>query len=391
MDFSLTEEQRLARDSVRAFVNKELMPLESQFLRDEREGRRGLTDEHLGELQQKAKRSGFWGIDTPEEYGGANVGPIISSLIRMELSRTCIPFTFGGQADHLLLACNEEQKQEYLIPMIAGDRISSFGATEPGAGSDLRQMRTRAVRDGDDWIINGEKTFITMGNVADFVIMFAVTDPDKGSEGGVTCFLVDREMGYTSEQIYTMGRMQRAPATLSFQDVRVPHRNILGEEGWGFNLAQQWIGRGRISIASDAIGVSERLLQMAIDHAKNRVSMGHPIAEYQAIQWQIADSHVEIEALKLLTLLAAWRAEAGRDARHEAAMAKLVGGITANQVADRVLQIHGGMGYTKELPIEMWYREVRAWRIYEGTDEIQRRAIARNLFKGHVKLGNIGA
>ncbi|MBO0854088.1 MAG: acyl-CoA dehydrogenase family protein [Nocardia sp.] len=390
LDFSLSDEQRMMRDAVRSFVDKKLMPLETDFLHEEREGRRGLTDEHERELQLEAKKSGFWGLETPEEYGGADVGPIINSLIRMELGRTCIPFTFGGYADNILFAANDSQQQEYLIPTIEGRRISSFGATEPGAGSDLRRMRTRAVRDGDDWIINGEKIFITNGHAADFVMVFAVTDPEKGTDGGVTCFLVDRDMGYTSQPIHAMGKMHHPPAVLSFQDVRVPHRNILGEEGWGFKLALQWIGRGRFLIASDAVGTSERLLQMAIEHAKNRVSMGHSIADYQAIQWQIADSHVEIEALKYLTLFSAWKAENGQDPRHSAAVAKLVGGITVNQVVDRVLQIHGGMGYTKELPIEWWYRDVRAWRIYEGTDEIQRRTIARNLLKGHVRLGTIG-
>lgn len=390
LDFSLSDEQRMMRDAVRAFVDKELMPLEEDFLREEREGRQGLTHEHERELQLRAKKFGFWGVETPEEYGGANLGPIVNSLIRMELGRTCVPFTFGGYADNILFAANESQKQEYLIPTIEGDRISSFGLTEPGAGSDLSQMRTRAVRDGDEWVINGEKIFITNGHAADFVLVFAVTDPGKGANGGVTCFLVDRDMGYTSQPIRAMGKTHHPAASLSFQDVRVPHRNILGEEGLGFKLAMQWIGRGRYLIASDAIGTSERLLGMAIEHAKNRISMGHRIADYQAIQWQIADSHVQIEALKYLTLFAAWQAENGQDARHAAAVAKLVGGITANQVVDRVMQIHGGMGYTKELPIEWWYREVRAWRIYEGTDEIQRRAIARNLLKGHIKLGNIG-
>ena len=172
--------------------------------------------------------------------------------------------------------------------------------------------------------------------------------------------------------------------------MRVPEENILGKLGGGFDLAMEWIGQGRYLIPARAIGSAERMLQMAIDHAKNRISMGHPIADYQAIQWMIADSQVEIEAAKWLTLYAAWLVREGKDARHASSIAKLNGATMANQVVDRVLQIHGGMGYTKELPIERWYRELRLLRIFEGTDEIQRRTIARNLLKGHARLGTIG-
>lgn len=391
LDFSLSDEQRMIRDSVRAFIQKEIYPLENQVLRNERQGKPALEDGQLRELQDKAKDQGFWGINTPDEFGGAELGAIVDSVVAIELGRTFVPFTFGGYADNILFAGNAEQREAYLIPTLHGDRISSFAITEPGAGSDATRIRTRAVRDGDDWIITGEKTFITAGHEADFVMVFAVTDPEKGANGGITCFLVDRSMGYTSELIQTMGAPGSAwPASLIFDGVRVPHRNILGEEGRGFELAMEWIGAGRYIIPASAIGASERLLGMAIEHAKNRVSMGHPIAEYQAIQWQIADSHVEIEQLKWLTLFAAWQVENGQDARHSAAIAKLTGSIVANEVVDRVMQIHGGMGYTRELPIERWYRELRLLRIYEGTDEIQRRTIARNLLKGHAKLGEIG-
>lgn len=391
LNFSLSDEQRMIRDTVRAFIQKEVMPLEAQVLRNERNGRPALEPGQLKELQNKAKEAGFWGVVTPEEYGGANLGAVLNAIITMEVNRTFVPFTFGGWADNILFACNAEQKQRYLLPTLSGERVSCFAITEPGAGSDATRIRTRAVRDGDDWIINGEKTFITSGHQADFAIVFAITDPGKGANDGITCFLVDRDMGWRSELIQTMGAPGSAwPASLVFEDVRVPNRNILGEEGRGFALAMAWIGDGRYVIPAAAIGASERLLDMAIEHAKNRVSMGHPIAEYQAIQWQIADSHVEIEALKYLTLFAAWQVENGKDARHAASIAKLTGAITANKVVDRVLQIHGGMGYSRELPIERWYRELRLLRIYEGTDEIQRRTIARNLIKGHAKLGEIG-
>ncbi|WP_199434633.1 acyl-CoA dehydrogenase family protein [Qaidamihabitans albus] len=387
VDFSLSDEERQIRDTVRSFVRKEVMPLEPEVLRNERAGAPALEPDVLRELRGKARKAGFWGVNTPEEYGGMDLGALMSAIVVMETGRTFVPFSFGGSADNILYGGNEEQKRRYLLPTIEGERRSCFAITEPGAGSDARNIRTRAVRDGGDWVINGEKTFITGGNEADFVMVFAVTDPEKGADGGVTCFLVDRDMGWKSEPIPTMG--QWGPASLVFDDVRVPGSNVLGEVGGGFALAMRWIGQGRFLIPARAIGSAERMLQMAVDHAKLRHSMGHPIAEYQAIQWQIADSQVEIESAKWLTLYAAWRVQQGMDARHASSIAKLHGAVMANQVVDRVLQIHGGMGYTKELPIERWYRELRLLRIFEGTDEIQRRTIARNLIKGHARLGGI--
>ncbi len=201
----------------------------------------------------------------------------------------------------------------------------------------------------------------------------------------MTCFLVDREAGWRSEPIPTMGEW--GPASLVFDNVRVPESNVLGEVGKGFELAMKWIGRGRYLLPARALGACERLLSMAIDYANTRETFGKPLAERQAIQWMIADSQVEIEALRLLVLHAAWQVDNGRDSRHAQSIAKLYGGVKANEIVDRVLQIHGGMGYTRELPIERWYRELRLLRIYEGTDEIQRRTIARDLLKGYVKVG----
>jgi acyl-CoA dehydrogenase len=205
----------------------------------------------------------------------------------------------------------------------------------------------------------------------------------------VTCFLVDRDRGWRSEYIDTMGEW--GPAALVFEDVRVPHSAILGEEGKGFELAMRWIGKGRYLLPARALGACERLVEMGMEHARNRVTFGKPIAERQAIQWMIADSAVEIEALRWLVLAAAWQVDAGLDSRQGQSMAKLYGGVRANEIVDRVLQMHGGMGYTRELPVERWYRELRLLRIYEGTDEIQRRTIARNLLKGHASIrGHLG-
>jgi acyl-CoA dehydrogenase len=389
MDLTLTDEEREIREWVRTFVTKELMPLEPQVLERERGGERGFTLEELRALQDKARQSGFFGVLTPEEYGGMGLGSLMAALIEIELGRTFVQFKFGGDADNILFHANDEQKKCYLEPTISGERHSCFAITEPGAGSDARNIRTSAVRDGDEWVINGEKTFITGGDIADFTMVFAVTDKEKGADGGVTCFLVDREAGWTSAPIPTMGEW--GPASLSFQDVRVPHSAILGEEGRGFELAMKWIGKGRFMLPARALGACERLVEMAMDQARNRVTFGEPIANRQAIQWMIADSAVEIEALRWLVLTAAWQVDQGLDSRQAQSMAKLYGGVQANQIVDRVLQIHGGMGYTRELPIERWYRELRLLRIYEGTDEIQRRTIARNLLSGHVSVrGHLG-
>ncbi|AXB45416.1 acyl-CoA dehydrogenase family protein [Amycolatopsis albispora] len=387
MDFTLSTEEREVRDWVRTFVQRELVPREQEVLRRERAGQPGLTEDELTELQLKAKESGFWGVQTPEDYGGMGLSAVMTALLEAELGRTFVQFRFGGAADNILFHANEEQKERYLLPTISGERKSCFAITEPGAGSDAKAIRTTARKVGSDWVINGEKTFITGGNEADFTMVFAITDPEKGADGGVTCFLVDRDMGWRSEYIDTMGEW--GPAALVFEDVRVPESQILGELGGGFKLAMQWIGRGRYLLPARAIGSCERLLTMAIDHANTRETFGAPIAERQAIQWMIADSGVELEALRWLVLHAAWQVDQGLDSRHAQSIAKLYGGVKANEIVDRVLQIHGGMGYTRELPIERWYRELRLLRIYEGTDEIQRRTIARNLLKGHVKVGGV--
>lgn len=387
MDFTLSSEQKMVQRTIRDFVKKELMPLESEVLRNEREGQPGVSEEKAAELQQKAKRLGFWGINTPEEYGGANLGSMMTALLLMELGRTFVPFSFGGTADNILYHGNEEQKQRYLIPTIEGTRKSCFALTEPGAGSDAGNIRMAAVKDGDEYVLNGEKVFITNGNEADFAMVFAWTDRTKAPHEGITCFLVDRAMGWRSQPIATMGEW--GPASLVFEDVRVPAENILGPIGGGLRLAFQWIGNARWVIPARGIGIAERVLQMAIDHANSRVTFGKPIADRQAIQWMIADSAVEIEATKWITLRAAWMLDQGVDNRHQASLSKLYGANMVNQVVDRALQIHGGMGYTKELPLERWYREVRLFRIFDGTDEIQRFIIARNLLKGHVKVGEL--
>lgn len=384
MRLRLSDEQKMVQKTIRKFVEKELMPLENEVLKNEREGREGISKEKLKELQLKAKAAGFWGINTPEKYGGANLGQIMLAIVLMETSKTFVPFQFGGSADNILYYGNEEQKKKYLIPTINGEKKSCFAITEPDAGSDTRNLKMTAVKDGNEWVLNGEKTFITGGNEADFALVIAVTDKEKGPNG-VTCFIVDRDMGWRSEYIDTMGEW--GPAALIFDNVRVPEENILGEVNGGYKIGLEWIGFARWIVGARAVGAAERLLQMAINYSKERVTFGKPIAERQAIQWQIADSAVEIEAAKWLVLNAAFTLDEGEDNTHLASMAKLYGANMGNRVVDRVLQIHGGMGYTRELPIERWYREARLWRIYDGTDEIQRLVISRNLLRGYVKIG----
>ncbi|MFG1602953.1 acyl-CoA dehydrogenase family protein [Actinoplanes sp. NPDC049265] len=386
MDFSLSDEERAIRDTARQFIAKEVMPLEAEVLRRERNHRPGLERGELVELRQKAKKFGYWGLGTPEQYGGMDLPAVMQSLIWTEVGRTFVPFSFGGEADNILYYANEDQKREFLVPTIEGERISCFAITEPGAGSDAANIKLSARRDGDDWVLNGEKTFITNGNDADFCIVVAVTDREKGVRGGgTTAFLVDRSMGWTSEVIETMGEAR--PASLIFDDVRVPSRNILGEIGQGFELGMKWIGRGRYLIPSAALGSAERALGMAVEYANTRETFGRKIGENQAIQWMIADSEVELEAARWLILRAAWTVDQGIDPRHASSMAKLYGAGMVNRVIDRVMQIHGGMGYTRELPIERWYRAVRLIRIYEGTDEMQRLIISRDLLRGYTKIG----
>jgi acyl-CoA dehydrogenase len=381
VDFALSEEQRAIRDTTREFVRREVMPLEQEVLLRERRGERGLDPSVRRELQLKAKSFGFWGLSTPQEYGGMDLSAVDQALVTAELGRSFVPFEFGGDADNILYEADERQRKEYLLPTIAGDRKSCFAITEPGAGSDTRAIRTTAHREGDEWVIRGEKTFITGGNDADFCIVIAVTDADLGSQGGFTAFLVDRDRGWTSHPIDTMG--PSLPASLSFDDVRVPHDHVLGEVGKGYELAMRWIIKGRYLIPARGIGGCERMLQLAIEYANTRETFGRPIADNQAIQWMIADSEVDLEAARWLVLRAAWGVDQGESPQHDSAIAKLYGANAVNRVADRVLQIHGGMGYTKELPVERWYREYRLWRIFEGTDEMQRLIISRDLLRGY--------
>ena len=388
IDFSLTDEQRMIQDSVRTFMRKEVMPYEQPLLhRALKGGSAELEKGELKALQKKAKEAGFWGIDTPEEYGGANVGPVAEALIHMETGKSFVNFKFGGSAMNVLFLLNEEQKPDYLIPVIQGERSAGFALSEPGVGSDARNIKASAVRRGKDWVLNGEKTWITNGNDADFVIAFFRT-PEEGDPNGVTAFLVDRAMGWTSSPIRMMGAHD--PASLHFDNVRVPDRNVVGKVNDGFRIAMAFIYKNRGWILGGKnVGASERLLAMAMEQAEDRVTFGKKLAERENIQFMIAESEAEIRAAKLLVLDCAWQASVGKDYRQASCVSKFFVANMANRVVDRVLQIHGGMGYAKEMPIEKWYRDLRIQRIWEGSDEMNLAWIFRSLREGRATIGDI--
>ncbi len=386
MDFGLSDEEKMILQTVREFTDKEVRPLLPEVQKAEIRGERFPDRDTVKSLRQKARTAGLWGLQTPEEYGGANLNSVLNALIAMELGRSLVSFNFGGSADNILFAGTDEQKQRYLVPTIEGERHSCFALSEPNTGSDATNIQMRAVQDGGDWVIDGQKTWISNAHQADFAIVFAVTDPVKRAKGGITAFLVDRDMGWTERPIPLMSSWEASD--MWFDSVRVPACNVLGTVGDGFGLAMQWIGRGRINIPARAVGQAQGLLQLGLDYARQRKAFGQPIAEYQAIQRMLADTAIEIEQVKWATLHAAWVADQGQDPRHYASIAKISGAQMVFRVADRMLQVHGGMGYTREIPIERILREVRVYRIFEGTDEIQKRTIARNLLRDYVRVGD---
>jgi alkylation response protein AidB-like acyl-CoA dehydrogenase len=290
---------------------------------------------------------------------------------------------FGGAGLAQLYEANEDQKQRYLYPTLRGEKHAFFGLTEPSGGSDpARAIQTRAVRDGDDWILNGSKVFISRADKADYGLVFARTDPSKG-RGGVTCFIVDTDsLGFHVRRVVHTLRSTAYATELQFEDLRVPQRNVLGEVNRGFAIANDRLSRQRIPYAAGCIGVAVAAQAMAVEYAKLRETFGAALATRQAVQWMIVDNEVDIRTSTWLTLAAAYKAERGEPFRTEAAMAKLVASEAGGRVVDRAMQIHGGYGMTKDLPLERWYREMRIRRVGEGPSEVQRLIIARDLLGG---------
>ncbi len=380
MDFSLSTEERAIRDWVRTFVDREIRPLEQEALRRERKGETGVSREQMRELQEKARAAGFWGVLTPEEYGGMGLGAVMAALMEVELGRSFVQFRFGGTADNILFHADQEQRERYLRPTIEGELRSCFAITEPGAGSDAKAIRTSARRDGGEWVINGEKTFITGGHEADFALVFAVTDSEKRSRGGITAFFVDADSpGYSVSRLQKTMSPYQKPAELTFENVEVPEENVLGEVGYGFYSAVKGINGARMQISANALGVAEYLLNRSMEYANDRVAFERPISANQFVQGHLVDSYAELEMARLMVYKCADDIDNGADGRKEAALAKLVSTEMVNRVADRAIQVHGGNGFMTELGIEVWAREVRAMRLYEGTSEILRTNIAKTL------------
>ena len=382
MDLTLTDEQTLLVETVRRFVREEILPLELQLDPDADE----LAPEDRERLVEKTKAMGLYGMDIPPEYGGPELDLTTRTLLAIEMSQhragLYVPCygVFGGAGLAQLFEATEDQKERYLYPTLRGEKRGFFGLTEPSGGSDpARAIRTRAVRDGDNWVINGGKIFISGADRADYGLVFARTDPDKG-RNGVTCFIVDTNTpGFEVSRVVHTLRSARYATELTFTDMLVPHHNVLGEVNKGFAIANDRVSRQRIPYAAGCIGVAIKAHELALEYVPQRETFGAPLSNRQAIQWMLVDNELDIRNARWLTLEAAQQADRGEPFRKEAAMAKLVASEAGSRVVDRCIQIHGGYGVTKDFPFERWYREMRIRRIGEGPSEVQRHIIARDI------------
>jgi acyl-CoA dehydrogenase len=381
MDFNLPEELQMLKDTVRKFVDKELIPIEMHTIENME-----LKPDIRERLEKKTKEMGLWMFDVPEEYGGGGLGSLAQVLVWEELSRTvALPSRgqgiFGPEVRPILYALNPEQKKRFMDPVLRGEKKLCFMQTEPDAGSDPASMKTRAVRQGDHYIINGTKRFITGAGEADIGQLMAVTDPAKGAHGGISCFMVDmKSPGLTLVTRYkTM--MGEEPWHITFDDMKVPAENLVGKEGEGFKLAQKWLGIGRLKHGARALGVAERCIEMGASYSKQRITFGKPLSERQGITFKLADSYVELHAARLMVYQAAWKNDQKQDIRNEAYMAKLFADEMSFRVVDRVLQIHGGIGLTLDLPLAKWFVDQRSRMITEGASEVMRMVIAREVLK----------
>jgi acyl-CoA dehydrogenase len=378
MDRSMfSEEIQAFRDLLRRFVDRELIPLE---------GRAPITGSQKTVLQEKAKKAGLWMLDVPLEYGGQGLDLVAMSSFWHEISRTIsVPardYTiFGPNVGPILLALNEEQKRSYLFPVLAGERNPCFAQTESDAGSDPSSIRTKAVRSGDKYILNGAKRFITGAKDADFAQVIALTGLDKGARGAMSCFIVDMNAPGVRIAAEYETMMGDRPCEIVFDDVQVPIENLVGKEGEGFSLAQSWINHGRIRHGARACGVAERCLELTVEYVKQRRTFGDLLANRQGVQWMIADCHTELHATTLMVRDAAIKLDRGEDARRETYMVKVYGDEMGFRVADRCMQLHGGMGLTTDLPIEKFWRDQRSFMITEGPSEVLRSALAKQLLK----------
>ena len=381
MDFTLPEELRLLKDNLRRFVNAEMIPVERETCENDE-----LKPEWRDKFQKRAKELGIWMMEVPEEYGGMGLGVMPRVVVWEELARTvALPARgdsiMGPTVRAILYDLEGELKEKYLLPVLRGEKRACFAQTEPDAGSDPGSMRTTAVRDGDQYVINGVKRFISGADKSQFAQVMAATDRSKGSHGGISCFLVDMDTPGVKITARYQTMMGDRPCEIVFDNARVPAGNRVGGEGEGFKMGQKWLGVGRIKHGARALGVAERCLEMATSYAKQRVTFGKPLSERQAIQFMLVDSYVELHAARLMVYQAAAKADAGEDNRVEAYVSKSYADEMAFRVADRCMQIHGGIALTTDLPIEKFWRQQRSFRITEGATEVMKMVIARHVLK----------
>lgn len=375
----LPEELELLRRETRRFVEKELFPVDDWV-----EAQLAFKPEIVARLRDM----GYFGIVIPERYGGLGMGFLAYVVVQEELARAHPAYNMllsgnnGIGSIGLVLAGTEEQKQRFLPALASGATIAAFAITEPDAGSDAAAIRTRAVRDGDAYVLNGVKHFITRADIAGLFTIMAVTGPGKGA-GGISMFAVEAGTpGLRVGKVQpTMGSDVVKQAEVVLEDCRVPAANRIGAEGEGFKLAMRVLEEGRVNVSSRSLGIMERMLELAVSYAKTRVQFGKPIAEFQAIQWKIADMAASIAAVRPLLYQTAARLDAGEMPRRDIAALKLLSTEAAFRACDETLQIFGGMGYAKEVPVERFLREVRGYRIFEGTSEIQRMILARECLR----------
>jgi len=395
MDFSIPEEYMMLKDAMKEFVKREMMPLEKGLLERElslwTEPGPLIPAEDHSRLMKKAKELGFWGLEVDEKYGGQGLGMLAKTMVVEEMCKCLVGFSHHGftlppDAPNLYYlndCCNEQQREKYFVPYCNDEVDSAMAATEPDAGSDVSGLKTRAVRKGDKWVINGTKTFISKLDYPNvFFILIAVTDPDASSKDKFTAFLIDRDHPGVREgrEIPVMGAM---PVwDLILEDVEVGDDAVLGEVGKAFIPLQNRFGVRRVELAAHCTGMAERLIQMMIDQANNRVTFGKPLAERQTVQNWIADSTMELEQVRWMLYYTAWKSEQGyKDLRVEGASVKVSATEMLTRVADRAIQLHGGLGVSRELGIEYVARMVRIWRILEGPSEIHRWLVARQILR----------
>ena len=382
MYFQLTDEQNLVRETVRSFAENEVASSAAERDENERFDRELMFD--------KVAELGLAGIVFPEEYGGAGGDYISYAIAVEELSRVCAS-TGVTLSAHLSLGANpvwmfgtEEQKKNFLIPMAEGTKLGAFALTEPSAGSDAGGTRTFAVRDGEEWILNGSKIFITNGGDAETYIVFARTDKDAQKHHGISAFIIDKDTpGFSfGKKEMKMGIRSSLTCELVFENCRIPADRLLGKEGEGFKIAMKTLDGGRIGIAAQALGIAQGAYEAAIDYSRERKQFEQPIASFQGVQFILADMALRIEASRLLVYQSAWRASAGLSYGKESAMAKLSASETAMWVTTKAVQVHGGYGYTREFPVERMMRDAKITEIYEGTSEVQRVVIGAAITRG---------